>query len=656
MKVDQNFGSKHRVFFRHASNDRTELRSTNGIKGAPGEDGPLPLKRINDAYVLDWVGTMSPTFIANLRVSISRYVEGSRGDANAGFDLASFGFPASLVSQIPGGAFFGRYEFSGYSSLGRYYGFNYTNTFAMQPNVTKIYRAHSLHGGVDVRWIQYDLKNAGNPFRLTADRGFTQKEYNRGDNFSGNSIATWLLGTPSGGGADYNAFPTYLYEYFAPYIQDDWKVTPRLTLNLGLRWDFNISADERYNRMDRGFDPAIVNPADKLIDRTKFPGFSPLDGGLLFAGVNGVPRRATNLDPRDVQPRCGFALELTRKLVMRGGWGRYFLNPDNSDLQSNGFSQSTPLINSLDGERTAVPGLLSNPFPGGVQVPPGSSLGPLTFLGRGFSFINPNFKIPYVNQFSYGFQYELPSQSKVEVSYVGSRTHNLQTTRAFDEPDLAMRQKCDLMEGGNPFYCDQLLSNPFQGVAPFAGTSRFTASGLSRWDLSRPYPAYGGLTEVTRNDGAVWYNSMQVTFEKRSRAGLNLLATYTLSKQIYRSGFNDVERNIMQEGLSVGPAASVHAGQRLPVAGRPGQAVPEQLEPFVEPRIQRLGEHVDFPVAVRRAVGAARQCALRERGESPEHRLVGAAGPRRGALRRPLERQRHYHHAALQRRGRLHRL
>src|SRR5262249_44008686 len=85
IKFDQNFGDKNRVFFRHASNDRTEIRPTNGIPDGPASDGQLPLKRVNDAYVLDWVGTVSPTFIANVRLSFNRYIEGSAGYGNQGF-------------------------------------------------------------------------------------------------------------------------------------------------------------------------------------------------------------------------------------------------------------------------------------------------------------------------------------------------------------------------------------------------------------------------------------------------------------------------------------------------------------------------------------------------------------------------------------------
>ena len=144
---------------------------TNGVKG-PGEDGPLPLKRINDAYVLDWVGTMTPSFIGNFRLSFNRYIEGSRGDGNAGFDIAKLGFPQSLIHQLPVNGFFGRYEFSGYQNLGRYFNFNYTNTWAAHPSFTKIWSGHSFKGGFDMRWIYYNNQNVGNPWRLTFDDGW----------------------------------------------------------------------------------------------------------------------------------------------------------------------------------------------------------------------------------------------------------------------------------------------------------------------------------------------------------------------------------------------------------------------------------------------------------------------------------------------------
>lgn len=547
-KIDQQFNANNRMYVRFAQNDRTEDRNTNGIFSGPGQDGQQPFKRINDAFVVDHLATLSPTLILNLRASFNRFIEDGFGAGNLDFDKTTLGFPSSLVSQVPGIKSFGRYTFNDYNALGRFRGNNLTNTIATHPSFTWIRGSQTWRGGADMRWTQFITKNEGSPFLLTGTRGFTQARFDQGDPNSGDSIASFLLGYV-GGQVDYNLFPTTLGKYYAPWVQNDWKFNRRLTINLGLRWDVNVAPNERYNRLNRGFDANITNPANALIDRTKFPNLPQLKGGLNFAGVNGVDRIAADTDWNNIQPRIGFAYLLRDKLVMRGGWGLYFVNPNNDYLQFNGFSITSPVISSNDGGRTPIGNILSNPFPNGITVPPGASGGASTFLGRGFNFVNPSFQVPYVHQFSFGFQYQLPWESKLEVSYVGNRTLKLQTTRPFNEPNLAFRQQCNPLEGGNPVFCNALLDNPFRGLAPFAGTNYFTATGLSRWDLARPYPHFPGITEVTRNDGRIDYNSLQVTFEKRARTGLNITSTYTFSKQIETWGFNDLQKNIKQRGL-----------------------------------------------------------------------------------------------------------
>ncbi len=550
-KIDQQFNEKHRMYVRFAQNDRTEDRNDNGIPRGTGQGGQHPFKRINDAFVADHLATFSPTFIFNFRLSFNRFIEDGRGIDNVGFDQTKLGFPSSLISSLPGTKAFGRYELGdGYTYLGRYSGVNLTNTVAMHPSFTWVRGSQTWRAGVDMRWTQYITKNEGNPFRLTSSRGFTQQRFDQGDAQSGNTVATFLLGYV-GGNVDYNLFPTTLGKYYAPWFQNDWKVNPKLTLNLGLRWDINVAPNERYDRLNRGFDPNVINPADKLINRSQFPNVPQLKGGLNFAGINDFPRIASDIDWSNIQPRIGIAYLLKEKLVMRAGWGLYYVNPNNDYLQFNGFQVTSNIVNSLDGNRTPIEGIINNPYPGGITVPRGASAGYETFLGRNPHFVNASFQVPYVHQFSLGFQYQLPWESRVEVSYVGNRTKNLQTVRAFNEPDLALRQQCNPLEGGNPAFCNAALPNPFRGLEPFRGTNHFTATTLSRFNLSRPYPHFSDFEERVRNDGSINYDSLQVTFEKRARSGLNVVATYTFSKQIEEWGWNDVQKNIKQRGLYV---------------------------------------------------------------------------------------------------------
>lgn len=533
-KFDQTFGDNHHLFFRFASNDRTEHRNTNGVTG-PGWQGPGPLKRINDAYALDWTGTLRPTLIANARVSFARYVEGSRGDPNVGDAIQTLGFPPSLLAQLPTPNNFGQYSFSGYTGLGSSSSFNYTNTFAFAGSMTKVIGSHTVKTGADLRWIQYNVINQGNTFNLAADRAWTQQQYNKGDALSGDSFASFLLGLPSGGSIDNNIYPSYLDRYFAGYVQDDFKVSRKLTLNLGVRWDFMVPATERYNRLTRGFDPTAINPVDALINRSAFPGFPPVQGGLLFV----KPGQSNgNLDLTGLQPRFGLAYQITDKLVFRGGWGRYMINPNNDNLRSEGFSLATGVINSNDGGRTPIPNLVSNPYPAGVLQPAGAAAGLASQLGQSPSFFDPTFKTPYADLFSAGFQYQLPLQSRLEISYVGNRGYKLQTARQYNEIDLGLRQQCNRLEGGDPLYCDQLLPNPFYGLPEFTGTSQGSNQTLSRNQLSRPFPEFNQVNQRGRNDGKLWYNALQVTYGIRAQAGLNVTFAYTFSRAMEQGGFD----------------------------------------------------------------------------------------------------------------------
>jgi hypothetical protein len=194
---------------------------------------------------------------------------------------------------------------------------------------------------------------------------------------------------------------------------------------------------------------------------------------------------------------------------------------------SQGYSINSPAITSNDGGRTSLYNL-ANPFPAGITKPPGASLGLLTFLGRGVNYANPSSQLPYVDNFSFGVQRQLPKDVVVEVSYVGSRSREMQSSYgSVNEPGLAFRNLCDITRGGNANYCTALLPNPFYNVPGFEGTSLFTSPTVSRYTLSRPFPEFGGITEALRNNGRLWYDSLQVVVDKRMARGLTIHGTYT---------------------------------------------------------------------------------------------------------------------------------
>ncbi len=562
LKFDWNFGEKNRVFIRHASNDRTENRANNGIIG-PGEDGQQPFQRINDAYVVDWVKIVDPSLVFNVRASYNRFIEKGLGADNIGFNLGNLALPQPLINQLPQPAGFGVWQMNGYQTLGRSVQKNVTDNYSLNVNLTKVRGNHSFHTGVDVRWDQYAIDDTGNILQFAVDNSWTANDWQQPNGVSGNSYASFLLGyqnannsnTPS---SNYPAYPFFKQWYIAPFFQDDFKVTPRLTLNLGLRWDYNLPPYEIHNRLNTGFNtnaPSLVSSLISPANLALYPQLANLKGSMTFAGVNGATKEASGIRWNNIQPRFGFAYRLTDKLVMRGGYGRYFMNPNNDYLQYNGFSNNTPMVTSLDGGRTPIQNLISNPYPGGISSPPGASLGSLSYVGQGFSWFDPTFKLPSSNQFSYGFQYQVSKASFLELKYVGNYIMNLQTSSTvagsgtWNDPNLANRQTCNILEGGSASYCNAQVPNPFYGLAPFAGTSLGVSPTVNRYQMLRPYPQFTGMTQLGRNDGFVHYNSFQTTYNYRFRGGLTLNANYTFSKQLERWGFNDWQKQIPQTGL-----------------------------------------------------------------------------------------------------------
>lgn len=565
-RFDQNFSENDKMFFRYAHNKRIETRTFNGIIGNPAEDSQGPLERINYTGVVDYLKTFSPSVILNLRASSNRYIEAARTEIGIGYDISQLGFAGSYANDVPI-RLFPRFNIADYINLGRgTFSRGITNVFSFQPNMTFIRGNHTARFGLDYRFSQLVTQNSGNAAgQFNFNRDATRYDFATDNltaaqisqlrttlqnnfgftgafatNVSGNSIASMLLGAPGNTFVENIPFTTYGQHYAAPWVQDDWKIARNLSLNFGIRWDLNGPYRERFNRANYGFDPQATSPISI--------GGTPLRGGLLFAGANGNPENIYEWDYNNIQPRAGFAYQVNEKTAVRGGYGLYYLNP--SDLGRRfGFDITTPSVNSLNDGRTSLLNF-SNPFPGGINDPLGAAGGLSTYLGRNPDFYNTEFKVPYVHQYSIGFQRQLPSNMVLEVSYVGSRSRNVQTPGpggtqgpnpgfAYNEPNAAFRAQCDVTQGGNPDFCNQLLPNPFLGVNGFQNTTFFTAPTLTRYQLNRPFPQFAAFQQVGRNDGRVFYDSAQVSLNKRLSQGFSIQGTYTFSKMIEQNDYID---------------------------------------------------------------------------------------------------------------------
>ena len=325
----------------------------------------------------------------------------------------------------------------------------------------------------------------------------------------------------------------------APWIQDDWRISNRWTVNLGFRWDINGSVTEEDNMLNYAFDPTIVNPVSARVGRQVM-------GGIRFAGADGAPDWPWKLDKNNHQVRVGTAYSLNEKTVLRAGYGKYFLNPTGQGNNS-GFSQATDLIASTDGNRTPTYAL-SNPWPNGIQTPPGSSLGPETFLGRSPNFSYPDFVAPNVHQFSVGVQRELPWRV---FSRRPMREAAAMTWKPVSTPTTNRRRRSRRSgrhPGGSRSFCDDPVPNPFFGVAGFEGTTRFTNQTLSRFELNRPFPAFTGLTQNQNNIGKLTYDSAH-SWRTRWARGVTINASYTwVPRWTEIGGYVDAVSGLLNQG------------------------------------------------------------------------------------------------------------
>ena len=335
------------------------------------------------------------------------------------------------------------------------------------------------------------------------------------------------------------------------YVQDDWRISKNLTINLGGRWDYESPYTERYNRSNAGFDPSSASPI-------KAPGLD-VKGGLLFASSG--QRLMYPRDLNNFQPRIGVAWKLTGKTVFRGGYGLSFIptNVTNITTQTQGFSTSTPFVASNDNTNTIPTGRLANPFPNGFVTPAGNSLGLATFAGQSFTYIDQTRTQPAIHQFSAGFQQELPGHILIDASYVGSRTHGLGVGKQIDDVTAAQ-----LALGTT--YLNTSVPNPFSGLLP---STALNGTNTTRRQLLRPYPQFTGITRNETPIGYEWYNSFQLQVQKRLSNGFHAMLTYTYSTTMgavsyLNNQFSDSQLERARVAEDLPHRASILAGYELP--------------------------------------------------------------------------------------------
>jgi hypothetical protein len=462
--------------------------------------------------------------------------------------MTSLGLPSYMNSLTSNDIRkFPRVDLSGYQGTSGGGEWRPNDTHNINAVVSRAQSSHMMKFGTEFRSYRENRREFGNNVSgaFTFDTTWTRGPYNTSQGAPANlgqSVAALLLGLPSGGGIFRPASYAEQSTSWGFFFQDDWKITPKLTLNLGLRWEFETALEERFDRSVRTFDPnaafswgaqAQANYAQNPVSQRPASDFL-VKGGLTFAGVNGQPGSLYNTPRANLMPRFGFAYQVARNTVIRGGYGMFygFLGQRRSDVLQTGFSRNTDFQFTNNSYLTPLT-TLSNPLPPGELFPVyGAGLGAETGIDTGITFFSENPKMPYMQRWQFGIQRQLPGDFLVELSYVGNRGTRIEATRDLNAISNEYLSK-DLVPtaamAANNQYLSGNLPNPFRGLVAVPAPNLNTAANRSRSALLRPYPQFGSINTTT-NQGYSWYHSMQMQFERRFSKGFTIQGSYTFSK------------------------------------------------------------------------------------------------------------------------------
>lgn len=520
-RVDHNFSDRRRLFGRYSWRRPMEAPAIMFPEDLAIAEGRVNPTTRQHTAVADYTETLSPTTILSGRLGFSRslFIYDNQG---LGFVPSSLGLNRAIDNAVDR-EMFPRFEASGYPNLGgndhRYNAFmQYTGTAYL----TKIRGRHTLKAGYDGRLIRVNVweARAAGTFQFT--QAMTQgPDPNRASSTAGHALASLMLGTGSGGSLlqNWKNVASQAF-YHAGYFQDDWRVTSRLTLNLGLRYDIETPRTERYDRMN-WFDPFVTSPLSGRV-----PGVGEIRGGLQFVGEDGHPRTQYDWDRNNFAPRAGFAYQVNDRTVIRGGYGHFF-GPSPQTAHGTvgpfGFRVENLWLATLD---SVTPNqLLRNAFAEGFRPVPGSSAGLLTGVGGPIQAPLQNTVVPWTMQWNLTIQRELPGDLLAEFAYVGNRGLQLMRTA---EGNMTLNQlHPQYLSLGSQL--NQLVDNPFYGIV---ASGILSQPRVARGQLLRPYPQFTDVIPLYWGGSSSNYNALQVTGKKRFSRGIQLEASYTWSKAI----------------------------------------------------------------------------------------------------------------------------
>ncbi len=531
-KIDHLFSNDHRITVTNTTNWGIEWRNENALPEPAIRSDNYPTHRNHYLFTADDNYTINSSTLWNTRFSWDRFDEPHEkvfGDVRP--DL-----PFQGPYQVTGPPF-PQINIGGYEGMfPRTFRRPKNDAYSIHSNIARMMGRHFVKAGGELRAYQF----------LRQDEVASNGSFDFGNDFtrrdplsdtgaaSGNGFATFLLGLPTGGSVTLGTPRTEQYRYYAVYLQDDWKLGPGTTLNVGLRWDYQPAVTVKDNLTVSGFDFAAVNPLQSQLPQgaaTINPATGQpltLRGGLLFANRGG-PGSPYRNDWDNLQPRIGLIQRINNWLSARATYGRTYLGLSSSGqvgVYTTDFQRSTPFISKApNGVDAGQP--WANPYPAGFLEPLAGELGLLTGIGTGVTIPNPDFEVPYTDQWMAGVDIQLPFNIGLDVAYVGNQVSKVAVSRNLNVVPRSENDKAIPSLGGNTGYLNVTFPNPFAGLVPGQGLDLPT---VSRGTLLRPYPQFGGITMNRLNLGAAYYNALETVVRKRYSNGLMFAVNYAWMK------------------------------------------------------------------------------------------------------------------------------
>jgi hypothetical protein len=499
------------------------------------------LLRYTDATAINNTITINPTTLLTVAYGQNRYYSASfqySSGFNAATGFGGTGFSQGFASLLQSPTF-PAITLTGVSSTASIGASNGGPTVYASHNVdtvaTKTLGKQTIKAGYAFRAFDvYTNPTSGGAGAFTFNGEYSNATGATNSNSPG-AIADLIMGLPSAATLTLNS-GVFINKigYNALFGQDDIRLSEKLTVNVGLRYEYELGQSERSNRYNVGFDEKVVST---------YTGASgnpvSIRGGVDFAGVNGSPTHCCANSHTKFSPRVGFSYAPTSKTVIHAGFGMFYA-PVGIAAATTGYSQTSTYApgNATGPVATGANAYLTNPFSSGVLLPTGNTLGPLTNVGSAFTGSSTyafttglqsyRKHFPLVEQYSLDLQQEFPYNVLVKIGYYGAHARNFANYTNINQiPDAVLAQYAP---GGskygtslstkvaNPYYATSIGGLPATGVA--------STSTVAQGQLLLPFPQFQQVFEL-ESTGYSNYNSLVVKAEKRTTKGLTFLATYT---------------------------------------------------------------------------------------------------------------------------------